>query len=288
MDDDANLTPGVRAPSPEEVARQFIHSSGVLVPEDQFADGGRHHRRRMASWLLVLVLLVAGGGAYLVVRHHEHPGPSTSNRVPAGALTQKALDALAVKSGCPASTSTRANTLQFTAPSPVTQPGRFYTASVLTTAGTFHITFDYLMAPNSVNDFVFLAQHKYYNCNIFERAYPGQLDQTGDPTGSGIGTPGYTIADELPALSATPSDQYPLGSVAMINDGATSMDTSQWFVVTGPIGESLPDAYTLVGRVTSGMAALETINAGGRAGNRPPLVIQRVLRVTIKSTVAKP
>ena len=94
-----------------------------------------------------------------------------------------------------------------------------YTATVVTTTGTFDITLDAKTAPATVNNFVFLAGKGYYHCVIFHRVIPGFMDQTGDPTGLGTGGPGYTIPDENPPKAATGTTQYPLGSVAMANTG---------------------------------------------------------------------
>ena len=105
--------------------------------------------------------------------------------------------------------------------------------------GTFVIALDAKAAPQTVNNFVFLAQHHFFDCVIFHRVIPGFVDQTGDPTGTGSGGPGYTIPDELPAKASNPADQYPLGSVAMANTGQPHSGGSQWFIVAGTQGESL-------------------------------------------------
>jgi cyclophilin family peptidyl-prolyl cis-trans isomerase len=116
---------------------------------------------------------------------------------------------------------------------------------------------------------------------IFHRVIPGFMDQTGDPTGTGTGGPGYTFADELPA---TASPQYPLGSVAMANSGANT-NGSQFFIVTGPEGEQLQPNYSLFGQVpSSSMAVPQQINAEGSANGIPPNVTQRILSVTITSS----
>jgi cyclophilin family peptidyl-prolyl cis-trans isomerase len=96
-------------------------------------------------------------------------------------------------------------------------------------------------APQTVNNFVFLAQHQFFDCVIFHRVIPGFVDQTGDPTGTGSGGPGYTIPDEYPAKASNAADQYPLGSVAMANTGQPHTGGSQWFIVAGAEGESLPN-----------------------------------------------
>ncbi len=116
------------------------------------------------------------------------------------------------------------------------------------------------------------------------------MDQTGDPTGTGAGSPGYSFSEPGPPVA---SPQYPIGSVAMANSNnpATTDPTtngSQFFIVTGTDGEALPPDYTLFGKVTSGMAVVQKINAEGNASAAangvPPKVTQRILSVTISSS----
>jgi cyclophilin family peptidyl-prolyl cis-trans isomerase len=109
------------------------------------------------------------------------------------------------------------------------------------------------------------------------------MDQTGDPTGTGTGGPGYKFADELPVPA---SPQYPIGSVAMANSGANT-NGSQFFIVTGSEGESLSPNYSLFGQVTSGLSVVQRINEDGNtnpsSNGVPPKVIHRILSVTISS-----
>jgi len=158
-----------------------------------------------------------------------------------------------------------------------------YRATVKTDAGSFVITLDAQHTPVTVNNFVFLAQNHFFDCVTFHRVIPNFMDQTGDPSGTGAGGPGYKLADELPA-KATP--QYPIGSVAMANAGPNT-NGSQFFIVTGPEGESLAPNYTLFGQVTSGLAVAQKINNDGNAdptaNGVPPKVIHRILSVTISS-----
>ena len=132
-----------------------------------------------------------------------------------------------------------------------------------------------------MNNFVFLADKGYYHCVIFHRVIPTFMDQTGDPTGTGTGGPGYTIADEYPAKASKAADQYPLGSVAMANTGSPNTGGSQFFIVAGPEGESLPNSYSLFGQVSSGMNVVDKINAEGSTAGVPPDVTQRIISVTI-------
>ncbi len=197
---------------------------------------------------------------------------------------QAAANAASVAAGCPKSPGTALKKGTWSAPPTTTiNAAKSYTATVKTDLGTIVIALDPKTAPQTVNNFVFLAQHKYFDCNIFLRVIPSFVDQTGDPTGKGSGGPGYTIPDELPATTSNPADQYPLGSVAMANTGQPNTGGSQFFIVTGTEGESLPNSYTLFGHVTSGMSVVQKINAQGSATGVPPDVTHRMLKVTIKT-----
>jgi cyclophilin family peptidyl-prolyl cis-trans isomerase len=187
--------------------------------------------------------------------------------------------------GCPSNPKTELKKPSWpSAPAMTIDPTKTYTATVKTDVGTFVIALDAKAAPKTVNNFVFLAEHGFFNCVIFHRVIPGFMDQTGDPTGTGSGGPGYTIPDELPAAASNAADQYPLGSVAMANTGQPNSGGSQWFIVAGPEGEGLPNSYTLFGRVTSGMKVVEKINAQGSTAGVPPDVTHRMLKVTITSS----
>ena len=203
----------------------------------------------------------------------------------ADAKAQAAADAASVAAGCPKSPSTALTKSKWSsAPAMTIDPAKSYSATVKTDVGTFVVALDAKTAPVTVNNFVFLAQHGFYNCVIFHRVIPTFMDQTGDPMGTGSGGPGYTIADEYPAKASNPADQYPLGSVAMANTGQPHTGGSQWFIVAGSEGESLLPSYSLFGHVTSGMSVIEKINAQGSAAGVPPDVTHRMLKVTITSS----
>jgi cyclophilin family peptidyl-prolyl cis-trans isomerase len=238
----------------------------------------------IAGVIIGIVFLVSGGS-----NNNKAASNSTTTTTAAGkgadAKLQAQANEVAVKAGCPASTKTPANTQKYpAAPAMAIDTTKTYTATVVTTAGTFDIALDAKTAPTTVNSFVFLANKGYYHCVIFHRVIPQFMDQTGDPTGTGSGGPGYTIADENPPKAANPADQYPLGSVAMANTGSPNSGGSQFFVVAGPQGESLPNTYALFGSVTSGMNVVDTINQQGSAQGVPPNVTQRIISVTIHET----
>jgi cyclophilin family peptidyl-prolyl cis-trans isomerase len=151
-----------------------------------------------------------------------------------------------------------------------------YTATITTDIGPITVQLDPKAAPKAVNSFVFLANQHFFDCIVFHRVIPTFVDQTGDPTGSGTGGPGYSFADELPAKA---NPQYPLGSLAMANSGPNT-NGSQFFIVAGSQGEVLAPSYSLFGRVTSGMDVVDKINAQG-ASSGTPTTLHRMVSVTV-------
>jgi len=129
-----------------------------------------------------------------------------------------------------------------------------YTARVLTTDGAFTITLLPKLAPVTVNNFVFLARHHYYDGNLFHRIIRTFMIQTGDPTGTGTGGPGYEFKDEL-----SKNMRYTPGTVAMANLGQKNTNGSQFFIVTGADGLGLASSYTIFGKVTQGRNVVQKI-----------------------------
>jgi cyclophilin family peptidyl-prolyl cis-trans isomerase len=241
----------------------------------------------VVAGVIVAIAFLVSGGSNPPVSSQSKVDSTTSTTTAtsaADARLQAQANAVAVKAGCPASTKTVVNTQKYSAAPPMTiDTSKSYTATVVTTTGTFTVALDAKAAPITVNNFVFLAEKGFYHCVIFHRVIPQFMDQTGDPTGTGQGGPGYTIADENPPKAASASDQYPIGSVAMANTGAPNSGGSQFFIVTGPQGESLPNTYALFGSVSSGMNVVDTINQQGSPQGVPPDVTQRIISVTINS-----
>ena len=123
-----------------------------------------------------------------------------------------------------------------------------YFASIQTEKGTIRIQLFADKAPISVNNFVFLARQGYYNDITFHRVIPGFMAQTGDPTGTGTGGPGYTIVDEFsPDLRHSQA-----GTLSMANKGKPGTGAAQFFITLGPTPH-LDDAHTIFGRVVEGM-----------------------------------
>lgn len=260
--------------------------------EKNAAQARKAKRDRMLKrgGIAVAVAAVLVGSVILMTKGNESSTTTTTAKAASTTTTaassaenarlQKAANAKAVAAGCPESTSAKTTTKSWpSAPAMSIDTAKTYTAKVVTTTGDFTITLDAKKAPNTVNNFVFLANQDFYHCIIFHRVIPGFMDQTGDPTGTGTGGPGYQFKDELPA---TANPQYPIGSVAMANSGPDT-NGSQFFIVTGAQGENLPPSYSLFGSVTEGIDVVQRINQEGTPAGVPPAVTQRILSITISS-----
>lgn len=252
---------------------------------------------------IIGVIVVIGFGVYAASggfssSHPKHSvkltNKSTSTTTtPSSSTTttpssSSAADAVAQKAGCPSSPTTPLKPMSFSSPPPMTiNTSLNYTAVVNTDIGTFDIALNAKNDPKTVNNFVFLANKGYYNCNAFMRAIPGFMAQTGSRNqtngGSGSG-PGYSYTGSIPPKAPAGTPQYPNGSVAMANSGSTSSNGSQFFIVDGSSGNSLPPNYTLFGHVTSGMSVVNKIVADGSANGVPPTVTHRILSIKIQSS----
>jgi cyclophilin family peptidyl-prolyl cis-trans isomerase len=141
---------------------------------------------------------------------------------------------------------------QYAAPPLMTiDPQKSYTATLNTSQGNITIKLFASDAPKTVNNFVFLARQGFYDDVIFHRVIKGFMVQTGDPTGTGSGGPGYQFDDEPVNRS------YTRGTVAMANSGPNT-NGSQFFIVQGTEVD-LPPNYTIFGEVTRGMEAVDAI-----------------------------
>lgn len=153
---------------------------------------------------------------------------------------------------------------QFEAP-PETQidPAKQYRATIETSCGTVVVELDPSIAPTTVNNFVFLAREGFFDGLAFHRVVTDFVIQGGDPKGDGTGGPGYSFEDELPP------DGYKIGDLAMANTGPNT-NGSQFFVVTGPQGETLPPQYSKFGRVVEGLDVARRLEKFETPGTQAP------------------
>jgi peptidyl-prolyl cis-trans isomerase B (cyclophilin B) len=127
-------------------------------------------------------------------------------------------------------------------------------------------------APKTVENFRKLAQDGFYDGVIFHRVIPDFMIQGGDPTGTGMGGPGYTFEDEFN------DHKIERGALAMANAGPNT-NGSQFFIVTTGAAPWLDGKHTVFGKVTGGMDAVDSIEKTDTDANdkpREPAVIERV------------
>jgi len=180
---------------------------------------------RTIQWIALAVFILAAAGILWAV---------TASRPPAGETASP--------------TSPRTYDAQ---PPMQIDPQKSYTATVrMAAGGEFVIQLFPEEAPVTVNNFVFLARDGYFDGVTFHRVLKGFMAQTGDPTGSGSGGPGYLFDNEDSQLVFDKA-----GVVAMANAGRNT-NGSQFFITFGP-APHLNGGYTIFGQVTSG---IEVVN----------------------------
>lgn len=160
------------------------------------------------------------------------------------------------------------------APKMMIDTKKTYTAVMKTTAGEMTIRLNAASVPNTVNNFVFLAKEKFYDGVIFHRTIKGFMIQGGDPTGTGMGGPGYKFADE------PFTGEYKRGVLAMANAGPNT-NGSQFFIMHADY--PLPKNYVIFGEVTTGLDVVDKIATAptvpGGEGSKPvdPVKIESVV-----------
>ena len=130
-----------------------------------------------------------------------------------------------------------------------------FLVSMKTNKGTITLCLDPKLAPNTVNNFVFLTRNQYYDGLKFHRVVADFVIQGGDPEGTGSGGPGYKFNDE------PVQGEYTAGAVAMANSGANT-NGSQFFICTVDDSKKLAKSYNLFGQVQSGMDVVLKIAQG--------------------------
>jgi cyclophilin family peptidyl-prolyl cis-trans isomerase len=135
-------------------------------------------------------------------------------------------------------------------------PKTMHTVTIETNKGTIVFeTYD-TDAPKTAENFISLANKGFYNGLIFHRVIQGFMIQGGDPTGTGMGGPGYKFADELNSNTLSSKAGYVRGVVAMANSGPNT-NGSQFFIMHKDT--PLPHSYTIFGKVISGMDVVDAI-----------------------------
>ncbi len=148
----------------------------------------------------------------------------------------------------------------------VLEPDRDYAAVLQTNKGT--VVLDLLEddAPKTVNNFVFLARHRFYDGVVFHRVLDGFMAQTGDPTGTGTGGPGYAFDDEI--ADGLSFDKA--GILAMANAGPNT-NGSQFFI-TFDAAPHLDGGYSIFGDLLEGEDVLPKLERIDPSASEPAYV----------------
>ncbi len=145
------------------------------------------------------------------------------------------------------------NNMYNSPPPLVIDPEKDYQATIVTEKGNVVVELYDDLVPNTVNNFVFLAREGFYDNTVFHRVLPGFMAQAGDPTGTGMGGPGYRFADEF-----TPELRHDEpGTLSMANAGPNT-NGSQFFI-TYDATPWLDDRHAVFGQVIEGMEALQSL-----------------------------
>ena len=128
-----------------------------------------------------------------------------------------------------------------------------YTAVLNTDKGEINVQLYADKTPLTVNNFVFLARHGFYDGTIFHRVIADFMAQGGDPTGTGMGGPGYKFADEF-----NPSLKHNKAGVLSMANAGPNTNGSQFFI-THIATPWLDNKHSIFGQVTKGMDVLMSI-----------------------------
>ena len=149
----------------------------------------------------------------------------------------------------------------------------YYATVRMANGGEFEIQLFADKAPITVNSFVFLARERFFDGVTFHRVLEGFMAQTGDPTGTGTGGPGYQFVNEDNDLKFDKA-----GVVAMANAGRDT-NGSQFFITFAP-ADWLNGGYTIFGQVISGMEVVNSITLRNPQTN-PDFIGDAIESITI-------
>ena len=158
-------------------------------------------------------------------------------------------------------------------PSMTIDTSKRYIATIETDKGDLVIELFAKDVPVTVNNFVFLAREGFYDGSTFHRVIPGFMVQGGDPTGTGMGNPGYKFADEFS------QHQHVAGALSMANAGPNT-NGCQFFITYAP-QHALDGKHAVFGRLIEGMDVLKKLTPRDPNQN-PKFTGDKIIRITIE------
>jgi cyclophilin family peptidyl-prolyl cis-trans isomerase len=248
-----------RAKSKKEVGPNAMHAEQLRRRRRVRAGG--------AAAMLVVIIAIALWSGRDRARPGEAPAPNRR------------------EAACGATSPPESKAASYERPADVLKPGVDYRAVIETSCGPIALDLLEDRAPETVNNFVFLARDGYYDGLTWHRVIQDFVIQTGDPDGINghpPDGPGYTIPDEFAGLEGS---DYVFGAVAMANAGQPDTGGSQFFIVVQPEGPAgLDPLYSLFGRVTGSRQTLLEIAAKPTTeGNDPALMDEPLVPIYINS-----
>lgn len=225
--------------------------------------------KKSFPWLLVIIIVIA---VLALMQWWQTSDKSPSDTVNLYGTSTPVTETPATQNQQPQTPSTT--------PTTTTNPTKnlMHTITLETNKGTIVFeTYD-ADAPKTVENFITLANKKFYENVIFHRVIEGFMIQGGDPTGTGMGGPGYKFADELNPATESYKKGYVRGTVAMANSGPNT-NGSQFFIMHKDY--PLPNNYTIFGRVVSGLEVVDAIATTPKNQSDKPLADVVIKKVTV-------
>ena len=136
------------------------------------------------------------------------------------------------------------------------------------------------VAPQSVANFIDLANHNYYDGLIFHRVIPGFMIQGGCPDGTGMGGPGYCIKGEFFFNGVKNELRHKRGVLSMARSSSPNSAGSQFFIMHQD-AKHLDGQYAAFGKVTSGMDVVDAIAAAKVGAGDRPVAEQKIASITV-------
>ena len=154
--------------------------------------------------------------------------------------------------------------------------------TIQTNQGTIQVELYPDVAPNTVNNFISLVQKGFYNCTIFHRVIPGFMIQGGDPEGTGMGGPGYSIKGEFAANGFANNLKHTAGVISMARAQNPDSAGSQFFIMVED-APHLDGQYAAFGKVTQGLEVAQAIVSAPRDWHDRPREDQVMETVTVET-----
>ena len=151
-----------------------------------------------------------------------------------------------------------------------------------TSAGTIKAELYPDVAPNTVNNFLSLVNKGFYNGLIFHRVIKGFMIQGGDPEGTGMGGPGYSIKGEFAQNGFENNLKHTEGVLSMARSAMPDSAGSQFFIMHKD-APHLDGAYAAFGKVTEGLEAVDQIASTNIDYRDAPLEPQIMTKVTVET-----